>query len=90
MPHGACKPYLRAPLLHEQHIRLVGAGAKLPVCDLSINVRTEPAKALARVKRAPMHTDATAIRYCYSVQIAEARAHTCKHSRTSSLGMAVK
>ena len=63
MPHGACKPYLRAPLLHEQHIRLVRAGAKLPVCDLSINVRTEPAKALARVKRAPMHTDATAIQF---------------------------
>ena len=49
MPLGACKPYLRAPLLHEQHVRLVGAGAKLPVWDLNIsNVRTEPAKALAR------------------------------------------
>ena len=64
MPHGTCKPYLCAPLLHEQHIRPVGAGAKLPVCDLSIsNVRTEPAKALARVKRVPIHTDATAIQF---------------------------
>ena len=87
MPHGACKPYLRAPLLHEQHIRLVRAGAKLPVCDLSINVRTEPAKALARVKRAPIHADTTAIRFKLFVEV---RAHTCKHSRTSSLRDAVK
>jgi hypothetical protein len=76
------------PLLHEQHIRPVGTGTKFPVCVLNIfNVRTEPATALARVKRAPIHADTTAIRFKLFVEV---RAHTCKHSSTSSLRDAVK